>query len=181
MQTVAAAAGMALRTVYRYFPTRDQLLEGLSDHMDAATVALGLRPPTRLAEVDGLMPAMCRHFGRLHNEARAAVVASIATGYRSTSHRARHADVRRMLAAEFSALTANELDDAAAVLFAVSGSRVWYVLTAELGLDAERGGAAADWVVRLLLGDLRRRNRAAAQRTRARTRRRTRDAGFPIR
>jgi AcrR family transcriptional regulator len=170
MQTVADEAGVALRTVYRYFPTRVQLLEGLFNHVDATVYATGLQPPTSVADVDGVMVRMYDAFGRVRNEMRAGVVASIATGYRSVSHRARYADVRRMLADAFPALAATEIDDAAAVLFAVSGSRVWYVLTAELGLDAARGGKAADWAVRLLLDDLRRRNSTAAKRAGARGR-----------
>jgi hypothetical protein len=113
-------------------------------------------------------------FARIQNAVRASVVASIATGYRPNSHRARRDEVRRLMAKEFHHLSPREIDDASAILFAVTGSRVWYVLTAELGMDADRGGAAANWVLGLMLADLRKRDRAAARRSK--TRRRPHDA-----
>jgi AcrR family transcriptional regulator len=175
MQTVADNAGMALRTVYRYFATREQLLEGLSEHVDTSLAAIGLRAPATVADIKAVMPSMYHYFARVQNEMRASVVASIATGYRATSHRARHGAVRAMLSDAFPALSAREIDDASAMLFAVSGSRVWYVVTAELGLAADRAGAAAEWAVQLLLDDLQKRNDAARRRARS-TRRRAGDA-----
>jgi AcrR family transcriptional regulator len=164
MQNVAQKAGVALRTVYRHFASRDQLLEALSDHTDAAVDALGLRPPARMDEVEALMrPLYERYFAGIRKELQASVVASIATGYRTKSHVARASLVRDLVAKTYPHLSAQELTQASAMFTVLSGSRVWFVLTAEFGLDAAQAGAAAGWGVQAFLEALKKRNDSASK------------------
>jgi AcrR family transcriptional regulator len=162
MQNVAEKAQVALRTVYRHFASRDQLLEALSDHVDAAMNALGMRMPTEEHELPETMRrAYVEYFAKIRKELRASVVASIGTGYRSRSHVARWTWVREFLEKTYPHIPPGELGDMAAMLTVVTGSRAWFVLTAEFGLDDARAASAAEWGVRALVESLKRRNTRA--------------------
>lgn len=161
MQNVAARAGVSLRTVYRHFASREQLLEGLSDHLEKAASAGGFSPPTDVKEMPEVAPELYRRFDPMRDAVSAYVVASIATGYRPKSHVERLRDLSQTLAAAYPNLTAEKLREASAVIGVLMGSRMWYVLTGEMGLGPEQGGRAAEWGLRTLLDDLERRNAAA--------------------
>jgi AcrR family transcriptional regulator len=161
MQNVADKAGIALRTVYRHFATREQLLEGLSDHLDDAMTKFGFRAPSNVAEFEAVVRPLYSSFARIQDAVRASVVASLATGYASRSHRERRSAVHDVVAGAYPNLSASDLKEAVAMIITLSGSRVWYVMTAELGLDADQGGRAAEWALRTLFRDLATRNKAA--------------------
>ena len=158
MQNVADKAGVSLRTVYRHFESREQLLEGLSAHVDRAVEALGVRHPTTIAEGEALVRPLFSKFGVIQDALRASVIASIATRHTAKGYLQRRAIMLDWLAAAHPNLSAGELKEAGAIVGTLSGSRAWYVMTSELGLDSEQAGRAADWAVRTLLADLRKRN-----------------------
>jgi len=158
MQNVADKAGISLRTVYRHFESREQLLEGLSDHVDRAVEALGIRHPTTIAEGEALVRPLFSKFGVIQDALRASVIASIATRHAAKGYRQRRALLLDMLTAACPNLSAGELKEANAIVGTLSGSRAWYVMTSELGLDSEQAGRAAEWALRTLLADLRKRN-----------------------
>src|SRR5262245_37487344 len=73
MQQVAQAAGVALRTVFRHFPTRDDLLDATWQSMQ---VRMGETPD--LATMDELMSFLPQLFGRyadLEDQIRGAMFA----------------------------------------------------------------------------------------------------------
>lgn len=158
MQNVADKAGISLRTVYRHFESREQLLEGLSDHTDQGVDALGIRPPTNLGEIEPLIRPLFTKFAVIQDGLRATVIASIATRHAAKGYLKRRAMLLDWMAAAYPNLSAGELKEAGAIIGTLSGSRAWYVLTSELGLDSEQAGRAAHWAVRTLLADLRKRN-----------------------
>jgi AcrR family transcriptional regulator len=164
VQNVAARAGVALRTVYRHFETREALLEGLSDRVEQSGAAFGIKAPTSLDEGLAIVRPLFRYFGLHQDAVRASVLASLATGYASKSHRERRAQMKPLLAAEYPNLAASELGDAASVLNLLTGTRGWYVMTTEQGLDSERAGFAAEWALQALCKDLKARNAAAKPR-----------------
>ena len=158
MQNVADKAGISLRTVYRHFESREQLLEGLSDHVDQAVDALGIRAPTTIAEGEAIIRPLFSKFGVIQDALRASVIASIATRHAAKGYRQRRAILLDMLAVALPKLSADEIKEAGAIVGMLSGSRAWYLMTSELGLDSEQAGRAADWALRTLLADLRKRN-----------------------
>jgi AcrR family transcriptional regulator len=161
MQRVADRAGIALRTVYRHFDSREQLLEGLSDHLDREVAAAGFHIPTNVQELQAACEPMYRHFDAIKGPMAASVLASIATGYRTKSQLQRMAYFEAMLADAYPALSERELREATAILGALGSSRTWYGLTREMGLTAEEGGRAVAWAARTLLADLARRGATA--------------------
>lgn len=162
MQNVARRADVSLRTVYRHFESREQLLEALADHSDAAVERLGLRIPENVEEGVALMPLVYeKYFASIRKELQAAVIASIATGYRTKSHVARWGYMRDLVAKSFPHLTTQDLAEAAALITVLTSSRVWFVMTAEYKLDDARAGRAAEWGVRAFLDALKKRNDSA--------------------
>jgi AcrR family transcriptional regulator len=164
MQRVAERAGIALRTVYRHFDSREQLLEGLSDLLDREVAAAGMHMPTNVEELKAAPEPMYRYFDVIKDPLAASVVAAMATGYRTRSQLQRWAYFEAMLAEAHPTLGAGELREATAIFLALASSRTWYTLTREIGLDAEEGGRAVGWGVRTLLADLARRGATAPTR-----------------
>jgi hypothetical protein len=99
----------------------------------------------------------------MRDAVRASVIASIATGYRPRSHVARWSQLGDLLRDTYPGLDARELLEATAVIGVLTGSRTWYVLTAELGLGSEQAARAVDRSFKVLLADLEKRSRAHSQ------------------
>ena len=161
MQNVADKAGVALRTVYRHFDSREALLEALADVTQEQMKALGVRLPQSADEAVMLLPQQYLQFDEMKDALRASVAASIATGHVPRQNVKMRKATAQALAAEFPSLSAAELQEAAAVIGMIAGSRGWYVLSAEYGLSATEGGRAATWALRALIEDLKRRDRNA--------------------
>jgi AcrR family transcriptional regulator len=162
MQSVAKAAGVSQRTVYRHFRTRDALLEGLLMHLHWRVVAAGLAPPENVAAWATYAAPLFEHFSRMRDAMRASVIAAVALGYQPHQQLDSLGVVRRSLGAHFRHLSPTELREAAAALRVLLGRYTWYTLAVELELDATEVARSASWAVSALLRDLERRNHAAA-------------------
>src|SRR5688500_15592525 len=60
MQDVADRAGVAVRTVYRAFPTKDDLIDGVLAEIRARFEASAGTPPTTSEELQASVPASVR-------------------------------------------------------------------------------------------------------------------------
>jgi AcrR family transcriptional regulator len=164
VKNVADRAGVALRTVYRHFATRDALLEGLDEHgSQVGALGVGVSPPTNLTEAQALVRPLFAYFGAERDLFRATVIASLATGYTPRGFLERRVQTGKLLAAEYPHLPEAEIEEARALIGIIAGSRGWYLLTVEHGLDSERAGAVAEASVRTLCQDLKKRNAAATR------------------
>jgi AcrR family transcriptional regulator len=165
VQTVADQAGVSHRTVYRHFPSRERLLEGLSDFLHQSVLAAGLPPPRDVAEMGARVGPLFEQFSRMKDAMRASVIAAVALQHQTELQRTASVVVDEMLAASFPALAREEVREAAAVLRAVISRYTWYVLSVDLDLEPAATARGVSWAVGALLDDLRRRNDAAARQT----------------
>src|SRR5688572_18303656 len=79
VQNVADAAGVAHRTVYRHFATREDLLDGLDERMERRGKAAGIGPALKeLNDLPNLVKEAYTSFDSLRDAMRAYVVISIA-------------------------------------------------------------------------------------------------------
>lgn len=154
---IAAAAGVSLRTVYRYFPTREQLLEAGADWIGEM---LGRPTPTTVEELLEVAETTKR-FKDHPRLFRALGATEAGREFRS---------VRRVRWTEAVAAVVRDVTDnlpgdeqrrAAAVIGYVNSLRGWLALHDDFGLEADETGIALEWAVRTLVDDLRRRNEAA--------------------
>lgn len=157
---VAARAGVAERTVYRYFPTREALLDAVGGAIEAGARAVEPEGPEDVA-------ASVRALYAWFEENEALVEASHVTGVgsevRARGRRVRGERARKMIDAWASALTDAERRRAFAVFRTMFGSFTWRTMRRELGMSAEETIDAVEWVVGLVMADLARRERAAAR------------------
>jgi AcrR family transcriptional regulator len=156
---VAAASGVSLRTIYRYYPTREQLLEATGRWI--GDELLQHPYPRTLDEVGELFRVGCRDFDGRPGLVRALVVSQLGQSVRGYRRRERLEAIRRALRDEVGELPSDELRRAEAVLAYLHNMLAFTVMRAESELSGEEIGEAVGWAIATLVDDLRRRNRTA--------------------
>jgi len=156
---LARRAGVSIRTVYRYYPTRDALLDAFDVWMDDRLVDFPL--PNTADEIADLAARTFPAF----DEHEPIMLAQWATPPgRDVRARGRRRRVRAYAAA-LSTVTGNlPADEARAALGVISylmSSLTWKTLKEEFALDGGESGKAVAWVLRTLIADLKRRNNRA--------------------
>lgn len=156
MPAVAEASGVSLRTVYRYYPTRELLLEAAGRWIGDE---LFKHPyPRDLDEVADLYEEGCRDFDERPGLARALARSQLGQRARGYRRRERLEAIRRALRTELAELSDVELRQAEAVLAYLHNILAYTSLREENGLSGEEVGAAVGWAIRVLTADLRKKN-----------------------
>lgn len=155
VQEVADRAGVSHRTVYRHFPTRESLLQGLVGAVDERMAALG--GVAELTDLDQLPSAAFVNF-ELFSRDRRAMEAAVRFGVGAAIETPDRVSRAKMFGARVSdAIGDLDADDAlmtAAVLRQVVSSRSWLGLV-EAGLDQHAAARAASWAAAVLVDALR--------------------------
>jgi AcrR family transcriptional regulator len=153
---VAQAAGVSLRTVYRYYATREELLEAAGRWI--GDELLKHPYPGDLDEVADLYEVGCRDFDERPGLVRALALSQLGQQVRGYRRRERLEAIRRALNSELPNLSEDELRRAEAVLAYLHNMLAYTSLREESGLSGEEIGAAVGWAIRTLSEDLRQRN-----------------------
>jgi AcrR family transcriptional regulator len=150
---VAEVAGVSLRTVYRYFPTRADLLQSAAEWFRELTEGARWDDPRTVRDLAGAIP----HMGRLFDEHT--------NVFRALSDDALEQPRREAVAAAVAEVSRNLPEDevrrAEAMLSYIRSGRAWLVLHDRYGLDGDEIVSTLDWAASTLLEDVRRRNDAA--------------------
>lgn len=153
VQGVADRCGISHRTVYRHFPTRESMLDGLVEQMDESMAAAG--GAAQVHELDDLAPAIARNFALFDANgavARAGVRFSIGTATEPADRRRRTDAIARAVAALD--LGPDDVRMVAVLLRHLSSSRTWLLLR-EAGLDSQDTTRAASWAAAALIAAIR--------------------------
>lgn len=161
---VAAASGVSLRTIYRYYPTREELLEAAGRYI--GDELLRHPYPRDLDEVADLYEAGCRDFAARPGLVRALALSQLGRSVRGYRRRERLAAIRKAVRRDVGALPDRELRQAEAVLAYLHNMLAFTTLHEESGLSGEETGEAVGWAIRTLVADLRRREREYERRRR---------------
>jgi AcrR family transcriptional regulator len=142
---LARRAQVSIQTLYRHYPTRDALLDGLTRR---ATAAMGLRELPRDREATAALVRVL--FPRFDQHA-ALFAAQVHTGTRSQV-RARGRSKRasafeEVLAKVVPHVPADRRRAAAGVLHFLVSANTWFRLRDELGLDGAQSGEITAWAV----------------------------------
>jgi AcrR family transcriptional regulator len=165
MENVARKAGVAHRTVYRHFATREELLEGLSASLDdLAGVGTVIAEPESPDELASVIASVYREFGRHRDLLVAYVITSVALRFTTRGRELRMNRVRALIETWFPSLEKDEREDAALMTVSITSSLTWYHLISERRLSTDRAARAVTWALRTLVDDLARRDRAARKR-----------------
>jgi AcrR family transcriptional regulator len=152
---IAATAGVSERTVYRHFPDRDSLLEGLSRRLTALD---GTRPAFAESGLDDLAP-MARRLMELLDAhamaARAEAVFNADPRHFAAGTQANTRELRDMLAREFPRLGERDHVRIAAVLRCLVSSQAWLRMREEFGLSGAESGAVVGWVIDTIVREVR--------------------------
>ena len=150
---VAEAAGVSLRTVYRYFPTRADLLQSAAEWFREFTEGARWDDPRTVRDLAGAIPQMGRLFDEHTNV------------FRALSDDALEQPRRDAVAAAVAEVSGNlppeEARRAEAILGHIRSGRAWLVLHDHYGLAGDEIVSALDWAASTLLEDVRRRNDGA--------------------
>lgn len=157
MPHVAEASGISLRTVYRYYPTREKLLEAAGRWIGAELLGQGY--PQSLDDIADTFEDGCRQFARHPGLVRALAVSQVGREVRARRRGERLDAIRDALRTEVGDLSAEELRQAEAVLAYLHNMLAFTTLREEHGLAADEIAAALGWAIRTLVDDLRRRQR----------------------
>ena len=157
---VAERADVSLRTVYRYYPNRQALLDGLADLVDERLGELRAGDEVGwedLAEMglDDLLAEVPGVFDRLDRlvPLSTAMAMLSAGGHRTAaSHDERTAVYRQILADELAAMDDDEAEQTFAVVRHLLSSATWFALREEFGLEGRTAGQAAARAVAALFG-----------------------------
>lgn len=161
---VAAASGVSLRTVYRYYPTRERLLEAAGRWIGDELLRHAY--PRTLDEVAELFRVGCRDFDERPGLVRALALSQLGQSVRGYRRRERVDAISEALRQEVGQLPEDELRRAEAVLAYLHNMLAYTTLREETGLSGEAIGEALAWAIRTLVEDLRRRNETKKERSR---------------
>jgi AcrR family transcriptional regulator len=159
---VAEASGVSLRTIYRYYPTREHLLEAAGRWI--GDELLKHPYPRDLDEVADLYQDGVRDFDERPGLVRALAFSQLGRDVRGYRRRERLDAIGRSLRAELPQLSEAELRQAEAVLAYLHNMLAYTTLREENGLSGAEIGAAIGWAIRSLIADLRKRNRNSGRR-----------------
>jgi AcrR family transcriptional regulator len=155
MPDVAAASGISLRTIYRYYPTREKLIEAAGRWIGKELLRHPY--PRTLDEVADLFEAGCPDFDKRPGLVRALALSQLGRRLRSYRRRERLGAISKVLRKELTGAPQEELRRAEAVLAYLHNMLAYTTLREESGLDGKEIGLGIAWAIRTLVDDLRRR------------------------
>ena len=157
MPEVAESSGVSLRTVYRYFPTREGLLDAAGRWIGGELLKQGY--PTSLDDVADSFERACGDFDERPGLVRAMALSQVGRKARMSRRRERLRVIRHILEQEVGALSKSELRQAEAVLAYLHNMLAYTTLREEQHMTGAEIGEALGWAIRTLVADLRRRQR----------------------
>jgi AcrR family transcriptional regulator len=161
VQGVADRAGLAHRTVYRHFPTREALIDGVAERFEASLAERGFNEGDTIDEVVDRTATRFAWFDSEADLVHAVAVKTLATGQRTPPSRRRGERMRALLKEKYQNLPADEFEAAFVAVRALIGVVGWHLLTSE-GVASDVAAQAVRRTVEVALADLESRDREAA-------------------
>ncbi len=150
-ESVGRAASIAVRTVYRHFATRSQLLDEVWEQLDAR-LGLSRLPGTGSAALIAFVPEL---FSRL--DANAAVVDALITSHPGHEMSSRTGErqleaIERALARETINLPRAERDRLVGLVRVLTSPMTWHMLHQKTRVTGDEPAQAVTWALRKLIG-----------------------------
>ena len=150
-ETVALAAGIATRTVYRHFPSRSRLLDSIWDEIDQR-LGLSTLPTSGSAELLAAIPNL---FALL--DANAAIVNALITTHAGHEMSLRTGDrrlraIEAALADDTRGMARAERDRLIGLVRVLTSPMTWHVLRQKTRVTGNEPARAVVWAIEQLLG-----------------------------
>ena len=153
---IAERAGVSLPTVYRHFPDRGALVEGLADRIDQKMVSLrGLERPATIEELASLAEAFFRATDDHAPEATAEAVLNADPRRYSAGSVRRSGEVKEAVARSLPGLDERDQLRFAALMRILVSVQTWLRMREEFGLSGAESGPLVAWALRTLLQEVR--------------------------
>jgi TetR/AcrR family transcriptional regulator, cholesterol catabolism regulator len=161
---VARRAGVSLRTVYRHFPSREELIAAAGEWIGVNVLDAGFAET-----LEAIVPEYAENAARWDehpNLVQAMAFSRGANSLRSVRRQQRLEKIREALREVTDGLSEAEATRAFAVFAYLDNMLAWVTMREEAGLDGKEVGAAVAWAMQVLIEDLRRRGQGGRQVTR---------------
>jgi AcrR family transcriptional regulator len=146
MPKVAKAAGVSYRTMYRYFPSRQALLNEFSAWISEQHVNSQIEDDDEFESIGDYIRRLFGIFDANAQDFQAA--ARLSSGYlRAADHEARTVQFRAWFDEQFPDLDPYAGDAAFAVLRFLIGHHAWYAVRQRYGFEDGKTGDAIAWAV----------------------------------
>ena len=161
MPQVAAGAGISLRTLYRYFPTREAMFDAVGDHVVAR---LGL--PRQIEGADDIAPVFLESAQRGAQSprlVRAMLWTRLGRRARSSHRRRRVESIAAALSEVTSHLSPAEARRREGAIVYLASLPAWITVSEECGLSAEDARLGIAWAISTLVAALRQETQMAGE------------------
>ena len=149
MADVAAAAGISLRTLYRYFPDRAALLHATGDHLYRT---LGIGPEiARPADISASFRDSAARLSARPALTRALIQTTAGRAARSAARGQRVDAIREALAPLTDGLDPDTARRATAVIAHLCSAASWVAVSDDSGLDDDDAQQAVAWAIDTLI------------------------------
>ena len=143
---LARRAGVSVRTIYRHFPHRSDIIEALSRRLNKL-VAIDY-PHTR----EGIQQ-VTRAVFEVYDKHASAFIAQLEAGQgrlRKTGRSKRSQLMQSILAKDLPNLPADRLASVAGLMICLFSPTIWQRLRDDAGLDGKQGGELVAWAIEVL-------------------------------
>lgn len=156
MGDVAQKAGVALATLYRYFPNRQALMDGMTNFATEQMRSSGVLSsvPKKADDLPQYVKDGATAFEHVRPLSSASAIIALTSGLRSAAFKQRSEQLRVTLEDRLAHLPSDHADAAFGMLRHLVSHLSWMVLHDQLDLREGAAGRATAWAVRVLLDDL---------------------------
>ena len=165
---LAEVAGVSVRTVYRYFPTKDALLESFAEWLDEK-VGTTLKAPIGLDDLLDGVETVYASFEDNEDILRSHWATPHGRAIREKGRVRRLSALGSVVRDAFPHLSPLEQRHVTAMLSLLHSSRTWQAFKDDFGMDGRESGKVVAWALRTLVADLRHRDAEAAQQQKTNT------------
>lgn len=159
MAVIAKRAGVAERTIYRHFKTRDELLAAAGEWIE--NNVFGYVPFTSPDELPGIFRKLCKSFDRHPHLARAIALTRVGRTVRAGFRKRLIEHHREAMAPLARHLKPKEIRQAEALASYLNNVLAWSAMREDFGMSSAEIADAIEWALTTLLKDVRRRDAAA--------------------
>jgi AcrR family transcriptional regulator len=153
---IARRARVAVRTVYRHFPTREALFDAWGDWAGESLRLVMHSYPETLEGLREFTPSLFQSYDDNERLVRALLNSAAALELRRRTRRRRRRQAERALEEVTAGLSPAARRRAVAVIYLLISAPAWQAMREQSGLSGAEAGEAAAWAVRVLTDELRR-------------------------